>query len=326
MNEISISCASDEAYYCGLLVTLHSLVSHAAQGTSFICHVLDTGLCEESRRDLRRRLAAIPGRAVTVRFHTVDAGCFEGLPKWRGGYTAYVRLLLQDILADEEFTVYTDIDTLWLRDVCELWNMRHKVPVLAAVPDGSGLPGLSSGGRTAALFAEHGLAIDAHSYFCSGLFLMNLKELRARGFSSLWMDFLRKNPGLLEFPDQNLYNFFFPAPDTLLLDWRWGEFSTAYGVRGITEPRVVHYARQAPWKKKITAVGMLWWNYLHENIGDARLGRAAGRRRLMFRMLRNPVVFNLIYSLPALFNRKVYKKRKAAIFPETQLSQCAGAT
>ena len=29
---ISISCASDEDYYCGLLVTLHSLVSHAKEG------------------------------------------------------------------------------------------------------------------------------------------------------------------------------------------------------------------------------------------------------------------------------------------------------
>ena len=315
---ISISCASDEAYYCGLLVTLHSLVSHAAEETSLVCHVLDTGLRESSRLDLARRLAAIPGRTATVKYHTVDARRFEGLPTWRGGYTAYVRLFLQDILSDEDFTIYTDIDALWLRDVNELWALRHQTPALAAVPDGSGLATLSSGTRTAALFAERGHPIDSAAYFCSGLFLMNLKELRARDFSSRWMAFLRENPTLLEFPDQNLYNWFFPAPDTLLLDWHWGEFSTAYGLRETTAPRVIHYARQAPWKKGITAVGMLWWNYLREHLGDTELGAAARRRWLMFRILRNPFVFNILYGAAALFNRKVYRKRRDAIFPEVR--------
>ncbi len=315
-SAISISCASDEAYYCGLLVTLYSLVSHAAEGTSLVCHVLDTGLRESSRTDLAQRLAAIPGRTATVEYHTVDLHRFEGLPTWRGGHTAYVRLMLQDILADEDFTVYTDIDTLWLRDVCELWAMRGQAPVLAAVPDGSGLADLSSGDRTAALFAAHGRAIDPASYFCSGLFLMNLKELRARDFSSQWMAFLRENPDLLDFPDQNLYNWFFPVPDTLLLDWRWGEFSTAYGLRGTAEPRVIHYARQAPWKKKLSAVGMLWWNYVCDNLGDTWLGAAARRRRLAFRILCNPFVFDILYGAAALFNRKVYRKRRQAVFPE----------
>ena len=313
---ISISCASDEAYYCGLLVTLHSLVSHAAEGTALVCHVLDTGLSETSREDLSRRLSAIPGRAATVQYHKVDVSRFDELPTWRGGHTAYVRLMLQDILADEDFTVYTDIDTLWLRDVNELWNLRGRTPVLAAVPDGSGLADLSSGAATASLFARHGRVIDPAAYFCSGLFIMNLKELRARDFSSKWMAFLRESPGLLDFPDQNLYNWFFPVPDTLLLDWRWGEFSTAYGLRGTAEPRVVHYARQAPWKKKVSAVGMMWWNYVRENLGDTWLGSAARRRWLAFRILRNPLVFTVIYGATALFNRKVYAKRRRAIFPE----------
>ena len=318
-NTISISCASDEAYYCGLLVTLHSLVSHATEGTSLVCHVLDTGLCESSRHDLVRRLAAIPGRNATVEYHKVDASRFDGLPKWRGGYTAYVRLFLEDILVDEDFTIYTDIDTLWLRDVNELWAMREKTPVLAAVPDGSGIDGLSSGAYTAKLFAAHGRKIVSSAYFCSGLFLMNLKELRARSFSKQWMVFLREKPDLLDFPDQNLYNWFFPVPDTLLLDWRWGEFSTAYGQRGVSEPRVIHYARQAPWKKKITAVGMLWWNYVYENLVDTPFGGEARRRRLAFRILRNPIAFNVMYGAAALFNRKVYRKRRNAIFPEERV-------
>lgn len=314
---ISISCASDETYYCGLLVTLHSMVAHASPGASFVCHVLDTGLSDKSRIDLQRRLAAIPGRTAAVRYHKVDDGIFEGLPKWRGGYTAYVRLLLQDILSDEDFTIYTDIDTLWLRNVCELWDKRKDISVLAAVPDGSCIPSLSSGVRTASVFAGLGREIDSSRYFCSGLFLMNLKELRRRKFTDQWISLLRRyGDAVLEFADQNIYNWFFPVPDTLLLDWSWGEFSTVYGLRGTDKPRVIHYAKQAPWKKKISASGMLWWDYLRKNLGDTEFGREARRRQVAFRVLRNRVAFSIMYGFAALFNRKVYKKRRQAIYPE----------
>ena len=165
MNAISISCASDEAYYCGLLVTLHSLVSHAKEGSRLICHVLDTGLSEKSKTDLLHRLSSIPGRSTKVVFHPIDASQFEDLPEWRGSHTAYGRLLLHDILKDEDYTIYTDVDTLWLRDVSELWAMRAEVPVLAAVPDGSGMRELSSGEERSREFSKLGKNVLAHIIF-----------------------------------------------------------------------------------------------------------------------------------------------------------------
>lgn len=53
---MSIPCANDETYYCGLLVTMHSLVSYAKEGSRFIGHVLGTGLYEERKADLTSRL------------------------------------------------------------------------------------------------------------------------------------------------------------------------------------------------------------------------------------------------------------------------------
>lgn len=307
---ISISCASDEAYYCGLLVTLHSLVSYAKEGSRFICHVLDTGLNEESKADLTSRLSSIEGRSVSVVFHKVDISAFKNLPSWRGSRTAYARLLLQDILLDEDYTIYTDIDTLWLRDVSELWEARTDVPVLAAVPDGSGLIGLSSGEERSHEFFKVGKNILPEHYYCSGLLLMNLKELRCRNFSMAWCNLLNKNSSMIKFADQDIYNFFFQPPDVLLLDFRWGEFSSVYGYRGNDGHRVVHYVKNAPWKKKITTVKMLWWEYVRKHIKKSRFSAKSQWMWLLYNILRNPFVFNLIYGITYITNRKGYLKRK----------------
>ena len=67
---------------------------------------------------------------------------------------AGLQIVMLDAMAPEPLLKtlisYTDIDTLWLRDVNELWGMRGRTPVLAAVSDGSGLEWLSSGRRTSA--------------------------------------------------------------------------------------------------------------------------------------------------------------------------------
>ena len=320
VNTISISCASDEAYYCGLLVTLHSLVSHAKEGSHLVCHVLDTGLSEKSKTDLLHRLSLIPERSVKVVFHPLDASQFEGLPEWRGSRTAYGRLLLHDILKDEDYTIYTDVDTLWLRDVSELWAMRCLVPVLAATPDGSGLREFSSGAERAEKFSEYGRDIASSGYYCSGLMLMNLKELRIRNFTEKWCEFIKTSADIMRFPDQDVYNWFFQSSDILYLDYRWGEFAAAYGMREVTSPRVIHYANAAPWKKGTSAVNALWWMYVRENIRGLKISRTAYRKSLWFFILKIPLFFNLIYGISFLLNRKCYLKRKSAIFLDKKYS------
>ena len=319
IDVISISCASDETYYCGLLVTLHSLCTNALEGSSLKIHVLDAGLSQESRKDLVARLLAIQGRRIEVEFHIADTGRFTNFPKWRCGHAAYARLALQDILIDEDCTIYTDIDTLWLRDVSELWELRRDTPVLAAVPDGSDLKDFSSGERTAQLFAQYGKRIEPGKYFCSGLILMNLKELRRRKFLAECEKFLNENPILLDFPDQNLYNWVFPAPETLMLDWRWGEFAAAYGLREIESSRVIHYAKAAPWKKSISAVNVLWWRYVYNHLANSKLGAVARRKCFVYSFLHSSIGFFLVYGLVAIFNRKVFRKRLHAIHPSRRI-------
>lgn len=325
-SPISVSCASDHAYFCGLWVTLHSLCAHCAEGCALRLHILDGGLTAEDRAALSTLAGRFPGKTIDVRLHPIDPSDFSALPKWRGSHVAYARLMLQDLLQDEDYTIYIDIDTLWLRDISELWALRDDTPC-KAVPDGSGLPLYSSGETKAKVFRSLGVTIRPEDYFCSGLLLMNLRALREMGFTQRWMQLLSDKPSALSFPDQDLYNLILPYPLTKPLDWRWGEFAVAYGLRGTGTPRVIHYANAAPWTHKTSAVGMLWWDWLAHHAGFAPLGEAADRLRRQYRAVRlrwwfaNSLPGRFGHRLLRLCNAPAYAKRMDRLFPERRQPQ-----
>lgn len=280
---IAVACASDHAYFCGLLVTLHSLCSYASPSVPLRLHVFDAGLTSEDRAVLEAFPERFPGRSIDMRLHAVDATTYGAFPAWRGNHVAYVRLMLQESLADEAFVIYTDVDTLWLRDVAELWEQRSEGHLLWAVPDGSGLRHYSSGQARAIAFSALGYEIAPEDYFCSGLLMMNLRRLREEGFTARCAEALQRFGERLAFPDQDLYNLLCPPPETCLLDPMWGEFSAAYGLRGTEAARVIHYANAAPWRRKRpTAANTLWWDWLADRVGFEALGDAAPRFRRLY--------------------------------------------
>ena len=132
---ISVSCASDHNYLCGLWVTLHSLCNHCSSGYALSIHILDCGLTSEDKSYLRVLESTFTHCSVTLAFHVVNLEPFKDLPSWRGNHATYARLLLQDILADEDYTIYTDVDMLWERDIAELWEMQTDDKVLWAATD-----------------------------------------------------------------------------------------------------------------------------------------------------------------------------------------------
>lgn len=322
---VSVSCATDHNYLCGTLVTLHSLCAHAVSVQSLHLHILDSGLTEADRDALRSLQTAFPEKTVTVSFHQVDLARFSSLPPWRGGYAAYARMCLHELLPDEDFTVYTDVDTLWLRDVGELWDKRDASIALHAVPDGCGMQLYSSGDERAAVFSEQGVTIRPEYYFCSGLLLMNLALMREDHFTECYFSLLKEHGGTwLSFPDQDIYNVLYPYPKTQLLDYRWGEFGVAYGLRGMQLPRVLHYAKGAPWKTEtaLSEATMLWWDYLKEKVGFDCLGDAAKTFERRYKALNRRFLLGRhplgCYLTTALINPKLFKKRQALLNPATR--------
>ena len=317
-DEIPVACASDHRYLCGLLTTLWSLCENASDRSRLRLHILDIGLLARDREALRRMLAASGISEAQFSFHTVPAEQFAHLPQWRGSWGAYARLILPDLLPNNDFAIYTDIDTLWLRDVVELWALRERRPALWAVPDGSGLANLSGGSKRQADLQVLGTTIQPREYFCSGLLMMNLHRLRQEGFVKRAQAFLAEHINRLDLPDQDLYNCFYPAPETVLLDWRWGEFSTAYGQRDCLAPRVIHYAHAAPWNHVPSRAGGLWFRAYACACRAAGLGwraRYAKLRTLQHALLGTRCGFYLLRWPLLVINRKLFAKRFRAFFP-----------
>lgn len=319
VDDILVVCASDHRYLCGLLTTLWSLCQSASDRACLRFHILDVGLLASDRVALRRMLGVAGVAEAQIEFHSISAEPFSHLPPWRGSRGAYVRLLLPDLLPHEDFVIYTDIDTLWMRDVAELWELRNDHHALWAVPDGSGVKTLSGGRKRQPDLQALGINIPPTAYFCSGLLLMNLRRLRQDDFVQRAQAFLAQNIDRLAFPDQDLYNCFYPAPETMLLDWRWGEFSTAYGRRERHSPRVIHYAHAAPWNHAPSRAGGLWFRAYADACRAAGLPWRMCHAKLRYwwcACLGTRIGFLLFLWPLWLFNRKLFNKRLRAFFPQ----------
>lgn len=132
---------------------------------------------------------------------------------YKGAYTAFLRIFLPDFLDSIDWVIWADVDTLWFRDICRLWEERDDTVSLAWCHD---LPSIRKGVKEYSKWYPN---MDENQYGCSGVMLMNLKRLRERELVRRASDFAAKW-GTPFFVDQDVLNFCC-YEDTKFLDNRW---------------------------------------------------------------------------------------------------------
>ena len=316
-NTISVTLGGDHNYFIGIYVAAHSICSAAAEGSSIRLHIFDAGLDDDDRRLLQMLEGSFPNRIVSVHIFTPDLSPFACLPKFHGSHATFARLLLQDLLPDEEWTVYTDVDVLWLKDINGLWEQRDAAHALFAAPDGSGFEAFSHGAVLARKrYPELG-GKAPERYFGAGILMLNLKRLRKIGFTRHVIDLVPRVGDRFKYSDQDFYNFLLPYPEAQFVDPRWNVFACHWGTYG-TDDQVVHYAGWVPWKRpKIRRVIMEWWYYLSA-IGWDRFGsrgdayrRAFEQAQAEYRALCSPMSLALL----RIFRPKLWRKRMLRLVP-----------
>ena len=80
-NQINIAMASDSRFAPGMLVTAGSLALHARLGSRLRLTILDCGLTEKDRADLRSLILRIRPD-TTIEFIHPDLSRFASLPTW----------------------------------------------------------------------------------------------------------------------------------------------------------------------------------------------------------------------------------------------------
>lgn len=213
-NSVHIALASNRRYVPGLLATLSSMVLASRCRERLAFHVLSEDLADEDERAISS-LASRCGATQPVSFLHPDMGpisrTFKG---YKGSHAAFVRLFLCDLLPEEDWVIYADVDTLWFRDPCDLWEERDSAVSVLWSPD---CPSIARGVRKYSLAFNP--KFDERRYACSGVILMNLRRMREIGFVRKSLDFVARW-GTPFFVDQDILNAVC-IDDARLLDRRW---------------------------------------------------------------------------------------------------------
>ena len=190
-GRVHVVMAADAAYLKGLEVAKASMIESASDPSRLEFHIFgeESGLEQRIRREF---------------------GTYKGSPM------AFLRLYLGELLPDVNWVVYSDVDTLWGRDVLELAALFDERKTIQWVRD------LKS---TAAEFVswcrENDVGLDGFrpdDYCCSGVCIINLKQWRERDVLGRCRDFAARY-GFPQYADQDILNALLHPEAGILPEW-----------------------------------------------------------------------------------------------------------
>ena len=166
-------------------------------------------------RESLQRSCSRPGRIV---WHVFDETALDGLAgleafgRYNTSRMPYLRLFLPEILPDVDWVVYSDVDVIWNRDVCELAGLFDASVAIQWVRDFA-----STVREVRPWLRKAGADVDETRYACSGVCLMNLKKMRATRLGARATDLVRRF-GTPPYADQDLLNALYSRDCGLLPD------------------------------------------------------------------------------------------------------------
>ena len=237
-SSISISFSVSDNYSQHLAVVIASFLINNPN-SQFIFHVLHRNISDENQARIRELEQFYLN--CEIKFHFIDASRFEKfpIPKELEHVTQemYYRYLLPEILADEERTIYSDVDVLCVGNLKPLWEMDLEGKVLAAVSEGE-----------AGEFKKKLIGLEgAAPYFNSGLLVMDLATMRSERAQEVLMENTIKYANRIAWPDQDIINITF-RNRILELNPIWNAFNVPD--RKLKKHIVIHHfanASQKPW-------------------------------------------------------------------------------
>lgn len=184
----------------GLGVTLTSVIRNCSNSNHLEIYILFTGLTGSDKKNILDLLdnESFKGRHHFIEFDAIAE--FGHLRSLHGDWTAYGRILLSDLVA-EDTILYLDADLVIELDVLTLERFDLKDAALAAVS-----------GSTLKYALDHtflhgilNIPLETN-YFNSGILLLNLAAWRSRNIKKQLFDIAEKYPNDLISHDQTLLN------------------------------------------------------------------------------------------------------------------------
>ena len=192
---MNIACATDNNFapYCGIMLT--SLFENNKEHT-FTVYILTKGLSKENIEKLNS-LASHYHSTITM--IELDSNTFAACPikeDDRVSIVAYYRLALPFVLpSDIHRVLYLDVDIIVNNQIDALYNLNINDVALTACVD------LNIDEVTLTK-----LGVPKEQYFNSGVLLINLDFWRRNHIAERCFDFIKDNPNLITYWDQDALN------------------------------------------------------------------------------------------------------------------------
>lgn len=215
---ISISFSVSDNYSQHLAVVIASILCNNPE-SRFVFHVLHRNINEANQKRLKMLDGMYPN--CEVLFHPVDASRFDSFPippaLEHVTRETYFRYILPEVLADEDRTIYSDVDVLCVGDLRPLWETDLKGNIVAAVSEGE------AGEAKKKLIGLSGEA----PYFNAGILLLDLKAMREGGYTEVLAKNTIKYADRINWPDQDIINLTF-RDRILPLEPKWNTLDQKY--------------------------------------------------------------------------------------------------
>lgn len=208
---VHIALAANHRYLPGLLVTMVSMIRSSSQKDRLRFHILSEGLSEDDKKQVSA-FAAEHGASPPEYYEPDMAPIRARFSAYKDSHATFLRLFLCDVFP-LNWMIYSDVDTLWLRDPGELWSMRDDSVSLLWCHD---IPSICHGVHE---YSKWNPCFDESKYSCAGVILMNLKRLRDSDFVAKAATFVEKW-GTPFFVDQDILNYVC-RDDAKLLPQHW---------------------------------------------------------------------------------------------------------
>lgn len=225
MDRINVALAANHRYLPGLLVTAGSIVRSCSAPQCLVFHILSDGLITEDIDELRRVIGEEPAIKVHNLSH-LEKVLRQDLPAWHDSYAPYFRLFLVDLLPDENWVAYTDVDIIWTCDIAELWGMRNPEMAIQWCLDTPDRQRIAKN-----MLVNIAPDVDFSRYCCSGMTLLNLVRWRERKILRRCLDLIRQHGHAMS-SDQDILNIVLNHDHGILpqcWDVLWGEKDIAKG-------------------------------------------------------------------------------------------------
>ena len=268
---INIAIALDNVLVLQSCVLLYSIGINN-QNEDITVYVLYSRLNDEDMYMMQSSVNEFPG--IKLNFCFIDKEIFGDLPDYEEwSIETFYRLALPDILpGDVERILYLDIDMIVNKSLTELYYLDFEGNLLAAGKDSKFEDELAISmdkcHERFDLFSK--FKEDGYIYFCSGLILYNIKDMRNVYTVTKYLSDFAPLADILAMPDQDLLNLTHKGRVKYVDENLYGLFTWPAHERGMTYEQVkttavvLHYAGRAkPWTTNLVRydIEKIWWEY-----------------------------------------------------------------